>query len=113
MDRGLHIGWIEVYSKSRQGSTHWTDRSLLKEWTGVYTLDVERGISLVECWTRNKVSPGSNPNEYLAIDSGGNVSDLVVSPEKSRPTSSVSDNPMGGNTLYGLPRGVGGFPCGT
>ena len=39
IDRGLHIGWIEVYSKSGQGSTHWMDRSLLKEWTGVYTLD--------------------------------------------------------------------------
>ena len=55
---------------------------------------------MVECWTRNQVSSGSNPalllfrrlgifvlsigapvdsavNEYLAIDSGGNVSDLV------------------------------------
>ena len=62
---------------------------------------VERGSSAVECQTRNKVSPGSNPalllcrrlgifvlsidvpvdsavNEYLAIDSGGNVSDLVL-----------------------------------
>ena len=58
--------------------------------------------SVVECRTRNQVSPGSNPpllpfrrlgifvlsidapcslsciNEYLAIDSGGNVSDLVI-----------------------------------
>ena len=65
MDRGLHIGWIEVYSKSgqgsphwmdrsllkeyRQGCTHWTDRSLLKEWTGVYTLDIYR--SLLKEWT--------------------------------------------------------------
>ena len=48
---------------------------------------------MVECRTRNRVSPGSNPplvpfgrldifllsiDEYLAIDSGGNVSDLVL-----------------------------------
>ena len=63
---------------------------------------VERGSSVVEFRTRNQVSPGSNPpllpfgrlgifllsiaapcrlsciNEYLAIDSGGNVIDLVV-----------------------------------
>ena len=65
---------------------------------------MERGSSVVECRTRNRVSPGSNPplvpfgrlgifllsidapvysavfniNEYLAIDSGGNVSDLVL-----------------------------------
>ena len=62
---------------------------------------MERGSSEVECRTRNQVNPGSNPpllefrrlgvfilywppswliciNEYLAIDSGGNVSDLVV-----------------------------------
>ena len=61
---------------------------------------MERGSSVVECRTRNQVSPGSNPallllrrlgifvlsigapvdsavNEYMAIDSGGNVSDLV------------------------------------
>ena len=61
---------------------------------------MERGSSAVECWTCNQVTPGSNPdlllfrrliifvlsidapvdsavNEYLAIDSGGNVSDLV------------------------------------
>ena len=61
--------------------------------------NVERSSSvvLVECRTRNQVSPGSNPpllpfrrlgilfsslsslrciNEYLATDSGGNVSDL-------------------------------------
>ena len=59
---------------------------------------VERGSSVVECRTRNRESPGSNPlwyrlevwafsftsrrlsrlsciNEYLAIDSGGNVSE--------------------------------------
>ena len=59
------------------------------------------GSSVVECRTRNRESPGSNPlcyrfevwafsftsrrlsrlsciNEYLAIDSGGNVSDLVL-----------------------------------
>ena len=54
-------------------------------------------VVLVERRTRNQVSPGSNPhllpfrrlgifvlrslsciNEYLAIDSGGNVSDLVL-----------------------------------
>ena len=64
--------------------------------------DMERGSSVVECRTRNQVSPGSNPsllpfrrlgifvlsidapcslsciNEYLAIDSGGNVSDLAL-----------------------------------
>ena len=63
---------------------------------------VERSSSVVECRTRNRESPGSNPpllpfrrlgifrslhwrpcslsciNEYLAIDSGGNVSDLVL-----------------------------------
>ena len=47
---------------------------------------MERGSSVVECRTRNQVSPGSNPsllpfrrlNEYLAIDSGGNVSDLAL-----------------------------------
>ena len=64
---------------------------------------MERGSSAVECRTRNQlqVSPGSNPhllpfrrlgifvlsidapvdsavNEYLAIDSGWHVSDLVV-----------------------------------
>ena len=59
---------------------------------------MERGSSVVECRTRNRESPGSNPlcygfevwaflfssrrlsrlssiNEYLAIDSGGNVSE--------------------------------------
>ena len=59
---------------------------------------VERGSSVVECRTRNRESPGLNPlcyrfedwafsfssrrlsrlsciNEYLAIDSGGNVSE--------------------------------------
>ena len=56
---------------------------------------MERGSSVVECRTRNQVSPGSNPsllpfrrlgifvlssciNEYLAIDSSGNVSDLAL-----------------------------------
>ena len=59
---------------------------------------MERGSSAVECRTRNQVSPGSNPtlllfrrlaifvlsidalidSSYLAIDSGGNVNDLVV-----------------------------------
>ena len=60
---------------------------------------MERGSSVAECRTRNQVSPGSNPsllpflrlgifvlsidarsciNEYLAIDSGGNVSDLAL-----------------------------------
>ena len=63
---------------------------------------MERSSSAVQCRTRNQVSPGSNPsllpfrrldifvlsidapvdsaiiNDYLAIDSGGNVSDLVV-----------------------------------
>ena len=64
---------------------------------------MERRSSVVECRTRNRVSPGSNPplvpfgrlgifllfidapvdselciNEYLAIDSGGNGSDLVL-----------------------------------
>ena len=66
------------------------------------TITVERSSSVVECRTRNRESPGSNPpllpfrrlgifrslhrrpcslsciNEYLAIDSGGNVSDLVL-----------------------------------
>ena len=60
---------------------------------------MERGSSVVECRTCNRVSPGSNPPllpfrrlgifvlsivvpvdsaEYLAIDSGGNVSDLAL-----------------------------------
>ena len=62
---------------------------------------MERGSSGVECRTRNRVISGSNPallpfrrlgifvlsivvpvdsavNEYLAIDSGGHVSDLVL-----------------------------------
>ena len=63
---------------------------------------MERSSPVVECRTRNRESPGSNPlcyrfedfcifrslhcrpcrlsciNEYLAIDSGGNVSDLVL-----------------------------------
>ena len=62
----------------------------------------ENSSSVVECRTRNRESPGSNPpllpfrrlgifrslhrrpcslsciNEYLSIDSGGNVSDLVL-----------------------------------
>ena len=61
-------------------------------------LYVERGSSVVECRTRNRERPGSNPlgyrfevwafsfssrrlsplsciNEYLAIDSGGNLSE--------------------------------------
>ena len=47
---------------------------------------MERGISAVEYRTRHRESPGSNPlcysssslsciNEYLTLDSGGNVSD--------------------------------------
>ena len=68
----------------------------------VHDTVVERSSSVVECRTRNRESPGSNPpllpfrrlgifrslhrrpcslsciNEYLAIDSGGNVSDLVL-----------------------------------
>ena len=67
-----------------------------------YLTCVERSSSVVECRTRNRESPGSNPpllpfrrlgifrslhrrpcslsciNENLAIDSGGNVSDLVL-----------------------------------
>ena len=62
---------------------------------------MERGSSAVECRTRNRESPGSNPlwyrlevwafafssrllsrlsciNDYLAIDSGGNVSELSL-----------------------------------
>ena len=72
-------------------------------WIFAQSMDyVERSSSVVECRTRNRESPGSNPpllpfrrlgifrslhrrpcslsciNEYLAIDSGGNVSDLVL-----------------------------------
>ena len=61
---------------------------------------MERSSSVVECRTRNRESLGSNPpllpfrclgifvsrrlsrlsciNEYVAIDSGGNMSDLVL-----------------------------------
>ena len=68
--------------------------------TAILTVDVtqEHGSSVVECRTRNQVTPGSNPsllpfrrlgifvlsislsciNENLAIDSGGNVSDLAL-----------------------------------
>ena len=66
------------------------------------SFNVERSSSVVECRTRNRERPGSSPpllpfrrlgifrslhrrpcslsciNEYLAIDSGGNVSDLVL-----------------------------------
>ena len=69
---------------------------------GHILIGVERSSSVVECRTRNRESPGSNPpllpfrrlgifrslhrrpcslsciNEYLAIDIGGNVSDLVL-----------------------------------
>ena len=38
-------------------------------------LRVERSSSVVECRTRNRLSC---INEYLAIDSGGKVSDLVL-----------------------------------
>ena len=56
---------------------------------------VERGSSVVECRTRNRGSPGSNPpllpfrslgifvlssciNEYLPIDSGATVIEIVL-----------------------------------
>ena len=70
---------------------------------------MERGSSVVECRTRNQVSAGLNPsllpfrrlgifvlsidapvdselclNEYLAIDSGGNASDLVFTRKLQR-----------------------------
>ena len=64
----------------------------------IQSISVERGSSVVECWTRNRESLGSNHlcyrfevwafsfssrrlsqlsciNEYLAIDSGGHVSE--------------------------------------
>ena len=61
---------------------------LCRHW-GIVTLvlrAMECSISAVECRTRHRESPGSNPlcyspsslsciNEYLALDSGGNVSD--------------------------------------
>ena len=77
----------------------WTSQLSKPTWaTALYW---ERGSSVVECRNRNQVSPGSNPallpcrrlgifvlsidacwlsciNEYLAIDSGGHASDLVV-----------------------------------
>ena len=68
----------------------------ISDQTNTYSI-FECGSSVVERWTRNQVSPGSNPalllfrrlgifvlsidsalNEYLAIDSGGNVSDMVL-----------------------------------
>ena len=77
----LYFDQLEINSVGTAGST-----------------GVERGSSVVECRTRNRESPGSNPlcfrfevwafsftsrrlsrlsciNEYLAIDSGGNVSE--------------------------------------
>ena len=79
---------------------------MLADMINVHSHDtlVERSSSVVECRTHNRESPGSNPlcyrfedwaffvhshrrpcinvlsciNEYLAIDSGGNVSDLVL-----------------------------------
>ena len=75
--------------------------STIKIWNNLQP-GVERSSSVVECRTRNREIPGSNPpllpfrrlgifrslhrrpcslsciNEYLAIDSGGNVSDLVL-----------------------------------
>ena len=66
----------------------------------MFVLAAISGSSVVECRRRNKGSPGSNPsllpfrrlgifvlsidapvdciNEYMAIDSGGNVSDVVI-----------------------------------
>ena len=84
----------------------------------MYVSQVERGSSAVECLTRNLVSPGSNPpllpfrrlgifvlftdvpvdsavNEYLATDSGGNVSDLVFA--RNRMLPGVAKNCVGMN----------------
>ena len=105
-------GWSLVRVVVRKGfycmcqcGGQWSGRmisaALLSQLT-VLSHKVERSSSVVECRTRNQVSPGSNPpllpfrrlgifcslhrcpcslsciNEYLAIDSGGNVSDLVL-----------------------------------
>ena len=83
---------------------------------------MERGSSVVESRTRNRESPGSNPlatvskfghfrylhyvsvnsavNEYLAIDSGGNVSDLVFARNCSvaRMLPGEADNGVGMNS---------------
>ena len=89
---------------------------------GLNMLISERGSSVIECRTRNQVSPGSNPalllfrkcgifvlsigapvdsavNEYLAIDNGGNVSDLVFARNCSvaRMLSGEADNGVGMN----------------
>ena len=48
---------------------------------------MERSSSVVECRTRNRESPGSNPPLLPAIDSGGNVSDLVLARNRRFPRS--------------------------
>ena len=86
---------MKAYTAYARGEGVWDHRKL-------FLRKSERSISVVECGTRNRDSPGSNPpllpfrrlgifrslhrrpcslsciNEYLAIDSGGNVSDLVL-----------------------------------
>ena len=81
---------------------------------------MERGSSAEECRTRNQESPGSNPallpfrrlgifvlsiavpvdsavNEYLAIDSGGNVSDLARNCCLARMLPGEAENGVGMN----------------
>ena len=107
--------WLECFQEKPRTVSEWTglpgeesvtrfersnglDTALYKT---IPFFHVERSSSVVECRTRNRESPGSNPlcyrfevwafsftsrrpsrlsciNEYLAIDSGGNVSDLVL-----------------------------------
>ena len=49
VDMGLHIGQIEVYSKSGQGSTHWMDRSLLK----LQRVDMGLHIGRIEVYSKS------------------------------------------------------------
>ena len=86
MDRTLKSLYPTTFSNVYRQNTH----GIILQWSAV--------AQLVECRTRNRESPGSNPrcyrfevwafsftsrrlsrlsciNEYLAIDSGGNVSE--------------------------------------
>ena len=100
-DTGLHIYIENAEQRTTTTSAEAIAEVVHRRDPGAMRDTVERGISVVERRTRNQVRPGLNPpllpfgrlgifllsidapvdsavNEYLAIDSGGNVSDLVV-----------------------------------